>query len=537
MRFSHWHCLFGLSMPSMSEIAQKLSPKNLFKKIKTAIGCEDMENPEDLIQFPDTLEEFGYHFSNGELRTIDTDEKFNFVVKEGDHHYNQMHYEALGKVIEKHIYALLEKDCGLLRLPVPSLDFLEKNSTKKIQNIQPKYHNQTDDAKAAASGKEKALPGKEPSNISDSAVDRHPSVGDESLVTEESSPADNLQLSQQIQSGCDDSKIALESSTDNQQDVAKSQTQAIAVDLAGMDHAESTITEQAMENESVTSTGSPVSLVDDPSTTVSTQTSCTNEPEGFMFASEGWNKQDKLLVLIHGSGVVRAGQWARRLIINDNLDTGTQIPFIKEGLQLGYGIIVMNTNHNRSPDGHGSSRPIMGSESPVAHARSVWRDYVMPSAALHVAVVAHSYGGVVTTSLFQEFTQYFEDKVFAVAFTDSVHSSPLPKTFGHFLKISRNWVTSSEPLDTRLRLRGPRDVVIFSAGVQSHEMTSSASMKSIFKFFSERLALPTSMDVDLPDSGNEEVSETFPQEDSEVAVAEDEESPAKKVTKFEDKSN
>lgn len=42
----------------------------------------------------------------------------------------------------------------------------------------------------------------------------------------------------------------------------------------------------------------------------------------------------KLMVLIHGSGVVRAGQWARRLIINEDLDSGTQIPFIKRALDV-----------------------------------------------------------------------------------------------------------------------------------------------------------------------------------------------------------
>lgn len=42
----------------------------------------------------------------------------------------------------------------------------------------------------------------------------------------------------------------------------------------------------------------------------------------------------KLMVLIHGSGVVRAGQWARRLIINEDLDSGTQIPFIKRAVDV-----------------------------------------------------------------------------------------------------------------------------------------------------------------------------------------------------------
>jgi len=36
-------------------------------------------------------------------------------------------------------------------------------------------------------------------------------------------------------------------------------------------------------------------------------------PHSFVFASKDWmTTEDRLLVLIHGSGVVRAGQWARR---------------------------------------------------------------------------------------------------------------------------------------------------------------------------------------------------------------------------------
>jgi hypothetical protein len=49
----------------------------------------------------------------------------------------------------------------------------------------------------------------------------------------------------------------------------------------------------------------------------------------------------KLMVLIHGSGVVRAGQWARRLIINEDLDSGTQIPFIKRAMDVSESSFVL----------------------------------------------------------------------------------------------------------------------------------------------------------------------------------------------------
>uniref|UniRef100_A0A8D0WLE0 ARB2 cotranscriptional regulator A n=1 Tax=Sus scrofa TaxID=9823 RepID=A0A8D0WLE0_PIG len=60
-----------------------------------------------------------------------------------------------------------------------------------------------------------------------------------------------------------------------------------------------------------------------------------SEPKSFIFMSEdALTNPQKLMVLIHGSGVVRAGQWARRLIINEDLDSGTQIPFIKRAMDV-----------------------------------------------------------------------------------------------------------------------------------------------------------------------------------------------------------
>lgn len=60
-----------------------------------------------------------------------------------------------------------------------------------------------------------------------------------------------------------------------------------------------------------------------------------SEPKSFIYMSDdALSNPDKLLVLIQGSGVVRAGQWARRLIINEDLDSGTQIPFINKAAQV-----------------------------------------------------------------------------------------------------------------------------------------------------------------------------------------------------------
>ena len=70
------------------------------------------------------------------------------------------------------------------------------------------------------------------------------------------------------------------------------------------------------------------------------------------------------MVIIHGTGVVRAGQWSRkydllihgdlkdedcvefRLIINEGLEIGSQMAYIRRARAAGYAVIVTNTNLN-----------------------------------------------------------------------------------------------------------------------------------------------------------------------------------------------
>lgn len=132
----------------------------------------------------------------------------------------------------------------------------------------------------------------------------------------------------------------------------------------------------------------------------------------------------KLMILIHGSGVVRAGQWSRSLIINQSIDHGTQIPYIRRAKELGFDVLVTNGNENYRTSDDGTRTEIAGSESPEAHAFSVWQQIIVPAKNLEsLVIVAHSYGGVVTTALAKRFSDHFKKIVFAVAFTDSVHST------------------------------------------------------------------------------------------------------------------
>ena len=69
-------------------------------------------------------------------------------------------------------------------------------------------------------------------------------------------------------------------------------------------------------------------------------------PKSFVFKSDDFETNPNLCVLIHGSGVVRAGQWARRLIMNENLDLGTIMSDVMMAKERGFAVLVMNTNDN-----------------------------------------------------------------------------------------------------------------------------------------------------------------------------------------------
>ncbi|VDN17201.1 unnamed protein product [Gongylonema pulchrum] len=196
------------------------------------------------------------------------------------------------------------------------------------------------------------------------------------------------------------------------------------------------------------------------------------ESNSFIFLSEGWDSKEHLVILIHGSGVVRAGQWSRRLIMNEGLDAGSQLPFLRKCEELGWGVIVMNTNLNfYTPDkyfpvsfflilirtpcqtDHGSCEISNGS-SPVEHGTTVWQTYVAKAKARCIAVIAHSAGGSVIAGIIENcWSTEMANRLRCVCLTDAAFklSSAVNLTL---LPPIRNWVVSIQkvvgvPVDSK----------------------------------------------------------------------------------------
>uniref|UniRef100_A0A8C6PCN2 ARB2 cotranscriptional regulator A n=1 Tax=Nothobranchius furzeri TaxID=105023 RepID=A0A8C6PCN2_NOTFU len=227
-----------------------------------------------------------------------------------------------------------------------------------------------------------------------------------------------------------------------------------------------------------------------------------DEPTSFIYLSpDALSNPSKLLVLIQGSGVVRAGQWARRLIINQDLNSGTQIPFIRRAMEEGFGVVVLNPNLNyleveKAPKSSPSHPPAEVSDEPAEkrerkdeqegkkkrefyekyrnpqketeteripirensssedHVLYVWDHFVSRAAAKNVFIMAHSYGGLSFVEMMNQREVQVKNRVCAVAFTDSAHNLWLQETTkgtqDWIFQYCSNWVSSPEPLDTPL---------------------------------------------------------------------------------------
>uniref|UniRef100_A0A6I8NJA1 ARB2 cotranscriptional regulator A n=1 Tax=Ornithorhynchus anatinus TaxID=9258 RepID=A0A6I8NJA1_ORNAN len=79
-----------------------------------------MKKDEPPLEFPDSLEGFEYAFNEkGQLRHVKTGEPFVFNYREDLHRWNQKRYEALGEIITKYVYELLENECSLKKISLP----------------------------------------------------------------------------------------------------------------------------------------------------------------------------------------------------------------------------------------------------------------------------------------------------------------------------------------------------------------------------------------------------------------------------------
>ena len=198
------------------------------------------------------------------------------------------------------------------------------------------------------------------------------------------------------------------------------------------------------------------------------------------------NKGRKALVLIQGSGGIRAGMWARSACIYADLETGSMLPFLEAAMTRGIPVLVMNPNINHDPE-TGQAIPFNGDMSD--HARWVW-EYMRESGFDQIDIVAHSAGGGCLRDIMWTFDDSLWDQVKQIAYTDSwvVNKYALSDRGLEFMATNAvHYRASDLPKGEKIEGKFPwiHDAACpaVSAGHISHEYSTGAAMDLIFKQF------------------------------------------------------
>jgi len=229
----------------------------------------------------------------------------------------------------------------------------------------------------------------------------------------------------------------------------------------------------------------------------------TDSGEGCpVFVSSSFDTADRLLVIIQGAGRVRAGVWGCALCINKDLEWGTVLPYLRRASAEGYGILILNPNHNKC-----EGRAISGSETPDRHVAYVWENIVSARCrAARIDVIAHSAGGHALLSCLSRSATSVAmgdqlpatSRLNRIVFTDSYHTRQqvlkLPEGVRSILEDPArtvNFVPHPAPLGTPVDkwtsqeytfTREDKYCSCLSACTEDHAATNHAALYEVFSF-------------------------------------------------------
>ena len=209
-----------------------------------------------------------------------------------------------------------------------------------------------------------------------------------------------------------------------------------------------------------------------------------------MLVTQDFYTNPKCLLLLPGAGVVKLGQWARSVCINENLDLGSMIPYVQEATRSGFSVAIFNSNE-LSDFEYGEK--IKEFDCMENHSLYVYNNVIKKNNAIkELYFVAHSMGGVCTLEiLLKNKEDLMSGKIKKIAFTDSVHAQEYLELgedgVKKFREITRNYICSDEPAGTFIGdyTKSYRGVDSYSSGHKKHEYTSGSAIYAIFDFLKE----------------------------------------------------
>ena len=209
-----------------------------------------------------------------------------------------------------------------------------------------------------------------------------------------------------------------------------------------------------------------------------------------ILTTKDFKTNPKCLILIQGTGVVRLGQWARSVCINENLNLGTMIPYVDKAIKNNYSVIIMNPNERKD---FKTEKIIEEFKTMEKHSVYVYNNIIKNNQnIIEIYIVAHSMGGECTVEiLLNNKEDLMNKRIKKIAFTDSVHGEDYLKLgkegVERFREISRNYIGSDQPVGSFVRgyETSYGGVDCYSSGHTKHEYTSGTAIDEIFRYFSE----------------------------------------------------
>ena len=220
-----------------------------------------------------------------------------------------------------------------------------------------------------------------------------------------------------------------------------------------------------------------------------------------------FNSPKKLLVVIQGTGRVRAGVWSVGVCAYAGLDAGSALSAIREANQRNMEIVILNPNDERNKVFSQRYKTNIGM---VRHTLAIFEDLIIPANPENIFILCHSMGGECTVSVIKKFPEWSIEHIRAIAMTDACESRVTVdglKMRQWCLDHNSNWICSTESPNTSLR-----DGIAskhFSAGTKDHPLSTSKAWPFIWAFFDNKGAASDQFEVvDISQyQGEEEIIE------------------------------
>ncbi|KAF9363231.1 hypothetical protein BGX34_004579 [Mortierella sp. NVP85] len=209
----------------------------------------------------------------------------------------------------------------------------------------------------------------------------------------------------------------------------------------------------------------------------------TTSPQAHILLSPGAEKSERLLVLVPGT--------------METTEIGSMYAVLKQALQEGYGVMMLNPNAHWWVDGRDTVMvptrrqfeliPSLG--SPEEHLDYVLRNFVQGYASKEIYFIAHKYGThALAQALYNQFDT-FKDRVAAIAVIDGTHaidSFPEPVFQKWWSLNAAGYIQSEAEESGRVVYREHAGCNCVNAGAQEYDYTIVQEMPSIFRFFRSR---------------------------------------------------